>query len=550
MLNEWVYCPRLFHLMHVQGLFAPSAETVAGAGEHDRMRARSRGQGLEAPAEPWRGAGPREVTFDNALEGVIGRFDVVAADAAGGLVPVEAKHGTAPDEARTQAVSGVTLRPGVWNNDQVQLGAQALLLRGAGERCDEVRIWYRKTNTTARLPVDDALLAATRAAIAAARAAAAGPMPAPLVDSPKCIGCSLVDICLPDETNWLLHRQPEQPRKVVAGRSDGGGLYVVTQGARVGKTSEALTVASRDDNAEVPLIDVEHVAVFGNVQVTTQAVQALTFAGKGLHLHTQGGKLLATLVPSGRPNLHLRREQFRAADRPERCLPIARWVVAAKVRNQRVLLRRNDTASAHGDTVEALAGAARRAESAADLAELMGTEGDAARKWFAALSTLLGDEEGKPWLTGRTRRPPADPGNAMLSFGYALLVGECVAACQRVGLDPDLGFLHQPVPGRPALALDLMEPYRPLVVDSLALRMIRSGQLHWRDFAQVGDGWRLHDAARRRVILAFEQRMDELITHPLFEYRMSYRRILETEARLLGRHLTGELNEWRPLVTR
>ncbi len=550
MLNEWVYCPRLFHLMHVQGLFAASVDTVEGVGEHERMRARSRGRGLEPPPPPWRGEAPREITFEAGDRGVVGRFDVVAAGP-GGLVPVEAKHGAAPSADRAQSVCDIDLQPGVWNNDQVQLGAQAMLLHAAGEACTEVRVWYRKTNTTVVLAVDAALLAATAAAIAGAKATAAGPMPPPLVDSPKCIGCSLAEICLPDETNWLLKRQPVLPRKVVAGRSDGGCLYVVSQGGRVGKTSEALTVATPcNPEDEVPLKDIEHVAVFGNVQVTTQAMQTLAWAGKGLHLHTMGGKLLATLVPAGRPNLALRRAQYRAADDAARCLTVARWLIAAKIRNHRVLVRRNGAGDLAAAAVDRLHGSARRAEEAADLASLLGIEGEAARQWFAVFATMLGDDGGAPWLTGRSRRPPADPGNALLSFGYTLLVGECSAALQRVGLDPDLGFLHQPVPGRPALALDLMEPYRPLIVDSLVLRMVNSGHMHAHDFAKVGDGYRMHDAARRRFVLAFEQRMDELVTHPAFDYRMSYRRVLEVEARLLGRLLTGELAEWRPMVTR
>jgi CRISPR-associated endonuclease Cas1 len=186
----------------------------------------------------------------------------------------------------------------------------------------------------------------------------------------------------------------------------------------------------------------------------------------------------------------------------------------------------------------------------ATLEALMGHEGAAARAYFDRLAAVVGGDDEGPLMKGRSRRPPSDPVNAALSFGYSLLVSDCIAAVWRVGLDPDLGFLHQPVPGRPALALDLMEPFRPLIVDSVVMRMFGNRQLRRSDFSRVGPAWRMHDRPRRELIGAYERRLDELVTHPVFDYRISYRRVLELEARLLGRVLTGELPDWSPLVTR
>lgn len=548
MLNEWAYCPRLFHLMFVQGVFEASAATVEGAGEHERMRPRTRTKATVPADPPWSTQHLREVTFDDAINGVAGRFDVVAADHDGGLVPVEAKHGPAPDAERRQALCGVTLKPGAWSNDQVQLGAQALLLRAAGAKCDQGVIWYRGSNRSVHLPIDDSLLNATQLALHGARETALGPMPPPLTSSPKCVGCSLATLCMPDETNLLLGRDRAEPRPIVPARRDGGGVYVVSPRARVGKVSESLAITVDDTTSEVSFKDVEHLSVFGTGQVTTQALTALAAEGVSVHFHTTSGRLLASVTPTGSPNLLLRRAQYRCADDSARSLAIARSVVVAKISNQRVLARRN--AADVDVALLALQTASERAAHAPDTASLMGFEGDAARRWFDILGRIIGDDAEGPLMTGRSRRPPADPVNAVLSFGYALLVTECVSALRRVGLDPDLGFLHAAVSGRPALALDLMEPFRPLVVDSLALRAFRNGQLTRASFVRVGDGVLLRDAARREVLELFERRMDDLVTHPVFSYRMSYRRVLEVEARMLGRHIQGELSTWTPLVTR
>lgn len=551
MLNEWVYCPRLFHLMHVQRLFADSADTVEGRGQHERSRGDAKGTGLTGET-PWGTTAIREVSFVSADGLLTGRFDVVARAADGSLVPVEAKHGAAPRDKAGFDVCGVTLPGDAWPTDRIQVGAQVRLLRDAGEACHEARIYYRKDRQTVIVTADETLDTAVRRAVEDARACAEGPMPPPLLDSPKCIGCSLSTICLPEETNFLLARQRETPRRVIPGRADGGGLYVLSQGARVGKTSDAIVITPRDGDAtDVPSKDIEHLAVFGQVQVTTQALTLLAEQGKPVFFHGSSGRLATVALPPGRPNLDLRRRQFRAADDAPLALRIAKSLLTAKLRNQRTLIRRNaEPGTATAETLAIIDRAMTMLGHADTLEALMGHEGLAARAYFDALALLFGSDDTGPVMSGRSRRPPADPVNAALSFGYALLTNDCIAALWRVGLDPDLGFLHQPVPGRPALALDLMEPFRPLVVDSLVLRMFSTRQLQRHDFAQVGPAWRLHDRPRRELVAAYERRVDELITHPVFDYRISYRRVLELEARLLGRVLTGELDEWTPLVTR
>lgn len=549
MLNEWVYCPRLFHLEFVQGLFADSRETVEGRGEHERGRARTRGARLEPG--PWPETDVKQVTFESEADGIAGKFDVVAQTAGGQLVPVEVKHGRAPSDGRTFDVCGIELPGGIWPTDQVQLGAQALLLRAAGHECVEGRVFYRGSRTTTSVAIDESLLTAVRRVVASATETAKGPMPPPLADSPKCVGCSLVGICLPDETNALREDGGGPVRRLVPARADGGGVYVLTQGARVGKVSRSLTITIGEETQEIPLKDCEHLAIFGGVHVSAQAIQAMLEDGKIVTWNTLAGKCVGRAVPSAAPNLSLRRAQFRLAEEPGFCARVSRAIVAAKISNQRTLLRRNAEATEVTLLVDDLGRLAAEVEGEQDMDRLRGIEGAAARAYFNGLSKLLGaDEEEQPLLEGRSRRPPGDPGNAALSFGYALLTNECIGALTRVGLDPDLGFMHAVEPGRPALALDLMEAFRPLIVDSIVLRGFKTKQLKGADFVRVGPACRMSDAARRRFISMYEQRVDELVTHPVFDTRMSYRRIVEVDARLLARCLAGELATWMPMVTR
>jgi CRISPR-associated protein Cas1 len=240
--------------------------------------------------------------------------------------------------------------------------------------------------------------------------------------------------------------------------------------------------------------------------------------------------------------------QYGLAGDGDRALALAQAVVWGKIRNQRTLLRRNHRGHARA-AVNELARLAKSAHRVEAMQSLLGVEGTAARVYFSQFQEML-----RPGLAfdfqERNRRPPRDPTNALLSFLYALLLKDCVAAAIAVGLDPYIGFFHQVHYGRPSLALDLAEEFRPLISDSTVITVINNGMVGSNDFTRRGPACAIKDQARKRVIEAHEARMETLITHPLFGYSISYRRVLEVQARLLARVVAGELNTYQPFITR
>jgi len=382
--------------------------------------------------------------------------------------------------------------------------------------------------------------------------------PPPLVDSPKCPRCSLVGICLPDETN-LLRGLPDgdRVRRLVPARDDALPLYVQSPGAKVGRSGAELMVETRDgEKRSVRISDTSHAALFGAVQISSQAVQELCDHGISIVYLSSGGWFYGMTRGMDHKHVDLRRRQFAAAASAERSLQLARRFVGVKIRNCRTIIRRNANAlPARG--LERLKELVTKAEAAASLESLLGIEGTAARLYFEAYGDMLGppQDEGAPaTLTfdfdGRNRRPPRDPVNSLLSLGYALLAKDLTIALQAVGFDPYLGFYHQPRYGRPALALDVMEEFRPLIVDSVVLSAVNTGAVKLPDFLRRGGAVTLTQAGRGKFLRAYERRMDEEISHPIFGYRISYRRTLEVQIRLLARFLTGEIDEYPPFATR
>ena len=542
MLNEFAYCPRLCYLEWVQGEFAHSEDTLDGGFQHRRVD-RPSGNLPDADSADDAVIHARSVLLSDEELGAIARIDLVEAQGKR-ATPVDYKRGTVPN-----------VPEGVYEPERVQLCVQGLLLRAHGYECDEGIIYFVASKRRVQVRFHDELVARTLELMDAARVMSTqNEIPPPLEDSPKCPRCSLVGICLPDEVSFLKGSsyvvKPEDVRRLMPARDDALPMYVQAQGAVVGKSGDNLTVKVKGAVvSKTRMLDVSSVSIFGNAQVTAQAARELLDRGIPICHFTYGGWLKGVTWGMAHKNVDLRIHQFAAAGNRVASVAIARDLVIAKLRNSRVMLRRN-----HPDPPEhalkEIMRLSRNARKADSLQTLLGIEGAAASVYFSNFGDLLRSDRTSFDFKTRNRRPPRDPVNAVLSFLYSMLIKQMLVSAMSVGFDPYLGFYHQPKYGKPALALDLAEEFRPIVADSAALTLFNNSELDETDFIRRSGAVALTQSGRKAVIRAFERRLDTLITHPLFGYSISYRRIMEVQARLLGRHILGELPKYPAFTTR
>ena len=551
MINEYVYCPRLAYLEWVQGEWADSADTVEGRHVHRRVDKRS-GNPPDpgAPADDADEAKVRvhSLELSSAALGMIAKIDLAEFEGRR-AVPVDTKRGKRPHVAR-----------GAYDPERVQLCVQALLLEEHGWESPEGVLYFAASRERVKVPFDDELRATTREAAAGLRLLATGAqMPPPLENSPKCPRCSLAAICLPDELHYL-RTEATPPRPLAVGQTPALPMYVQARGAKVAKAGEVLEVSVDDEKvASARLVDVSQLVLQGGVYLTGPALHELMARQIPVTWLSYGGWFLGHTVGLGHRNVELRTAQFRASFDERHCLRLARDLVAAKIRNQRTLLRRNWK---RGGIPEPLLAGFRHdidaAERAHDLPQLLGVEGNAAARYFRHFREMLSLPDGSAdapaeWafdFERRTRRPPTDPVNALLSYAYSLLARSVAVTLTAVGFDAYRGFYHQSRYGRPALALDAMEPFRPLVADSAVLMAINNGEIQPGDFIRAGGAVNLNEKGRRAFIAAFERRMSQEVTHPVFGYAAQYRQIVEIQCRLLGRHLLGEIDRYPNFTTR
>lgn len=561
MLNEFAYCPRLAYLEWAQADFADNADTVEGRFHHRRVDKETGDLPTPEQLAGGEGAGEklhaRSIYLSGPKLGLVARIDLVEASGTT-VTPVDYKRGDAPN-----------VPEGAWEPERVQICVQALILEENGYTCREGILYFVGSRKRVTVPLTLALRTRTLELLANMRETmAAGAIPPPLQDSPKCPRCSLVGICLPDEINLLRaeHRSDDstetdeagiegaEPRRLIPARDDALPLYVQTAGTRVGKSGDELTVQPRHGEPQmVRLGQTSQVALFGQVQMSTQAIQAALGRAIPIAYFTSGGWFYGLTTGLSHKNVELRQRQFRVADDTERSLALAKRFVIAKILNSRTLLRRNGT-EVSAQAIDMLRDMAAEAANCSSAASLLGIEGTAARVYFEGFPRMLKKEDEDGSLTfdfaGRNRRPARDPINALLSLAYALLAKDLTVVAQAVGLDPFLGFYHRPRYGRPALALDLMEEFRPLIADSIVLTAINTGIVQRDDFISRAGAVSLRDHGRTRFLQLYERRMDEMVTHPIFGYRICYRRILEVQVRLLARFLMGEIPEYPGFQTR
>lgn len=565
MLNEYAYCARLFHLMHVEGRWEDNEYTLEGKQAHRRVdridqllpdpeapsSTKGRKNGATSDDE---GDTPPDVSRSVSLTapslGITGKLDLVST-AGDEALPVETKRGRVPNNSERS-----------WEPERVQLMAQGLLLRENGYRCTSGVLYFAASRTRVDIQFTDELEQRTRELIAEARrAASSNVLPPPLEDSPKCDGCSLSGICLPDET-LAMRASREAPagegddaeriRRLYPPREATLPFYVQEQGAKIGKKGHKLVVSKEGEElASVRVKDMSQVVLMGGVGISTQTVHYLCDEGVPIVYVSRGHWFYGITHGTGLRNAYDRAAQFQAAADEQRSLEFAREVVLGKGANQRTILGRNISPRPIA-TLKEMSMLLRKASTARTVEELLGLEGGIAARYFARFSNLLKPRDfDATWdFNSRNRRPPKDPVNALLSFGYALLTKDCTVALLAEGLDPWWGLYHRPRHGRPALALDLMEEFRPLVVDSAVLTAVNTGMVTRSSFQQTAVGCMLTARGRKDFIRAYEARLDQLVTHPLFDYRCSWRSVIRVQARLISRWLRGDVPSYQPVRTR
>lgn len=315
----------------------------------------------------------------------------------------------------------------------------------------------------------------------------------------------------------------------------------------------------KETRLRAPLHHIGSVVCFGDVLVSPAAIGRLAEEGKSLVLLDRNGRFKARLDGPISGNILLRLAQFAQANSVDFMLALAKACIAGKLKNSRtVLLRGARDANEEFDaerlreTAEALANNLRHLEFAPTMDVVRGLEGESARRYFAAFPHLIRSDQRSVFTPdGRSRRPPQDRMNALLSFLYSMLMNDCRTALESVGLDPQLGYLHTVRPGRAALALDLMEEFRSILADRLALTLVNRKQLQANDFEdRPGGAVQMRDAARKALILAFQERKQELTSHPLLDQKLAIGLLPQIQARLLARVIRGEAEDYLPYLER
>jgi len=520
-LHALAYCERLFYLEEVEEI------RIADAAVY-------RGRALHAALDREEGALERR-TLESERLGLKGVVDVLCRRD-GTYVPYEHKRGRS-----RKGVDG----PEAWDTDRIQIAAYALLLEEAlNQRVGEGRVRYHQDGHTVRVPIDEVLRERVGTTIARANQLRESLERPPVTTNERlCIRCSLAPACLPEEER-LARDGDWEPIRLFPPDDERRTVHVVTAGARVGRRGDTLTVEGGDRRESVPVVEVGQLVLHGFAQISTQAIRLCVDKEIGVHWVTGAGRYVGSLAP-GAGMVQRRLRQYAGLSDKARCLRLAQRLVLAKVESQlRFLLRatrgapRPPEIRAAITSIQALLPKVVQAESNENL---LGLEGAAASVYFSTLPALLDGALPEPLrFDGRTRRPPRDRINALLSFGYGQLYRTALQAILAVGLDPAIGLYHQPRSASHPLALDLVELFRVPLWDMPVVGSLNRGQ--WDPNADFvcgpGHVW-LSEVGRRKAIELYERRLADTWKHPVVGYSLSYARLMELETRLLEKEWTG-----------
>ncbi|MCF6310998.1 MAG: CRISPR-associated endonuclease Cas1 [Verrucomicrobiales bacterium] len=541
-LHNYAYCPRLFYYQWVEDLFVENADTIVGKSTH---------RNVDKPSS-WKDdldlsdrASLRSLHLSSETLGIVGVIDLIE-DTESGHELLDYKKGSSRKDEH-----GIRIAK---RNDILQIAAYALLLREHGMAPSKASVYYAQERRRVSIELTEQLYEQCRNLITEARLTALSTeCPPPLLDDPRCLHCSAYCICLPNESAFwsgaldvpLEEKEPPRPPG-----DEGESLILQEPRAYVGKRAGAITVKiDTKIISKHPIEQLQAVYLYGGIQVSTQALHSMLEHDIPVAYFSPAGRFLG--LTSGLPTsgIDARLGQARLIHSPEHRLALAREIIRAKINNQRVLLMRNGQAP--DVALKQLANLRDKTMRASDLDELRGLEGNAAAQYFSHFGTMLKGSAFENFnFEKRNRRPPRDPVNSLLSQGYSILAKELTGICHAVGLDPFIGVFHQPRYGRPALALDLMEEFRPLIVDSVVISLLNRNELELSDFTQTSRGTFLTNEGRRQFWRAWFRRMDTEVKHPQFGYRMTYRRMLDVQVRQLWRYLRGETKTYYGFTTR
>lgn len=546
-LHALAYCERLFYLEEVEEIRLADANVFAGRRMHEEID-----------------KGPDCYTLELASErlGIRGKVDCVRRKS-GNLVVYEHKKGKSKDGKET------------WPSDRLQVLAYTLLLaEHTEERIEEACVKYHADNRliTISVTLEEAEKELQTAVERAKELRASLDRPPVSVPEKLCRTCALAPVCLPEEERFALSEK-DKPQRLFPADEDRRIIHIVEQGSSVRRDGEQLVVYLPDGTKKaLPGMNISALVLHGNVQISTQCIHYCAANEIGLHWLSFGGHYVGGLT-SGAGDVQRKNRQYGALQEPIFKGRLALRLSMAKVENQlRYLLRSTRSNSNEDRPIEIEKGISRLRQELTGLARLgqeldnlgreeggddsnvpisekvekiieviRGHEGMAGREYFSILPFLLNlPEDDLLYFKGRNRRPPKDPFNAVLSFGYALLYKDCVAAILAVGLEPSVGFLHTPRSSAFPLALDLMEIFRVILWDIPFLGSVNRKQWKKEDFdISTNQVW-LNSDGRRKAIQLYENRKQEKWKHPVLEYSLSYARTIELEARLLEKEWTGQ----------
>jgi len=525
-LHALAYCPRLFYLEEVEELYTQDAAVFAGRRLHAELE--------KQEGEEW-----EDLYLESKELGLRGRVDALRTRD-GQTIPYEHKRGRSHRDQNKQ--------PQAWDSDRAQILAYCYLIESAlGITVREGRIRYHADNVLIHVPFDDEGRNAVQEAIKRANQLRVSSSRPPVTENERlCQRCSLAPVCLPEEAR-LAHNKEWEPIRLFPKDEEREVIHILEPGTAVGRTGEQLKITRRGQSPEkIPVQQVGQLVLHSFSQISTQALHFCARQQVGVHFISGGGRYVGSF-DTRQGSIQRRLGQYRALSNPEQCIALAKQLVKCRGQGQRKFLMRGrrglkDISAKLETVIKQMKALLKQVEKAQSLETLLGLEGNLAALYFSGLPCLIAREVPSSLrFSKRTRRPPEDRFNALLSFGYSLLIKDVTNAILVVGLEPALGFYHQPRSQASPLALDLMEIFRVPLVDMIVISSINRKQ--WEveaDFEVRGTQVWLSQSGRKKFVGLYEHRKQESWKHPATGYSLTYRRLIELEVRLLEKEWLGE----------